>query len=391
MNYFIPFQKYHEKIWLNHENNIKISEFKSNLGDNPWIATNNENWLIKQQYDYIYSMGSSLFIDPRNSTYRDEYIMNNLLTIPKYFWDDNRSFDTMFVHYKSSSTFMILDASGSYGVPIGIDKRHRQVILNDRTRMVWTTFKINMKNNKIIKYQNLDFQGIEYKLTQDILDRHYQPPAQQIVRLDLTKERRSKILTYMIGQYLLIDYGADQYLPIYVLSPTITQTNHHIVHIEDIDEYTIQQTGAQISKSIVGNGETYTTLMVENCKLDLGWDLEMKEKEPNRHQLDNIQQSGANGITDPMTADIVSTAVLKAMEHKIDNDQFNQHFTHLSQQQPSHQDHQPQNQQQSQSPPIQQQQHQMQQSNQARSVPSSPQMIPTINIEQPPRIFLDLI
>ena len=102
-----------------------------------------------------------------------------------------------------------------------------------------------------------------------MLDRHYQPPAQQIVILDLTKARNSRILTYMIGQYLLIDYGADQYLPIYVLSPTIIQTNHHIVHIEDIDEYTIQKPGAQITKNMVGNGETYTTLMVDNCNLDL--------------------------------------------------------------------------------------------------------------------------
>ena len=49
----------------------------------------------------------------------------------------------------------------------------------------------------------------------------------------------------MIGQYVLIDYGEDQFVPIYILSPTIIQTNHHLVHIEDIHDYVTQQPGAQ--------------------------------------------------------------------------------------------------------------------------------------------------
>ena len=67
-----------------------------------------------------------------------------------------------------------------------------------------------------MKYQNLDFQWLEYKLTQDMLDYHYQPAAQQIVQIDLQKARNSKILTYMIGQYVLIDCGSEQFLPIYI-------------------------------------------------------------------------------------------------------------------------------------------------------------------------------
>ena len=75
----------------------------------------------------------------------------------------------------------------------------------------------------------------------------------------------------------------------------------------------------------------------------------MEEKEPNRPQLDNIQQSGVNGITDPTTADVVSTAVLNAMQHTTDNDQFNQLLSQLPQQQQSQSLSNQQQQQQSQS------------------------------------------
>ena len=42
--------------------------------------------------------------------------------------------------------------------------------------MSWNTFKQNMFNNEIIKYQNLDFKGNNYLMTIDTIDNNFKPP-----------------------------------------------------------------------------------------------------------------------------------------------------------------------------------------------------------------------
>ena len=235
--YYIPFDKFNDRVWFNHTECVKISEIKPKLNENAWLASNTKNYLVKEQCNTIYSMASSMFIDPKTNTYRDEFIINNIQTIPQYCWEKVATFARLFNQFTNSNTFMLLDESGRFGIPIGIDKNKNEIILNDRTRMSWPTFKTQFNNQNLIKYQNLDFQGLEYKLTQNMLDRHYIPPAQQIARVDLIKASKSLILQYMIGQYVLLDNGQDQYLPIYILSPTIVQSCAHLVHVEDINEY----------------------------------------------------------------------------------------------------------------------------------------------------------
>ena len=47
------------------------------------------------------------------------------------------------------------------------------------------------------------------------------PPVQQIANVDLKKLSESTILSYFIGQYVLLDYGTDKFMPIYVYSQRI--------------------------------------------------------------------------------------------------------------------------------------------------------------------------
>ena len=327
--YYIPFDKFNDRVLFNNTDGVRINEIKPKLNENVWIASNIQNYLAKEQYNSIYSMASSMFIDPKTNTYRDEYIINNIQTIPHYFWEKVATFARLFNQFQNKDTFMLLDESGRFGTPVGIDRNKNEIILNDRTRMNWTTFKTQFNQQNLIKYQNLDFQGLEYKLTQNLLDRHYIPPAQQIARVDLIKASKSLILQYMIGQYVLLDNGQDQFLPIYILSPTIVQSCAHLVHIEDINEYVIQQPGAQIAKSLVKNGNVYTALMVNDCSLDEKWkDTTM----PNRPNIENIVESKVNGITNPTEANIISSAVSNALNHTTDNSQFSQILNNLNNQ-----------------------------------------------------------
>ena len=181
-DYYIPFEKFREKIWFNATSRVKIVDIKTKLEENVWTS-NTKNYLAKEQYNNIYSMASSMFIDPRSSTYRDEFLINNILTIPKYFWERINTFDEMFHASRAHYTYMFLDDSGKNCIPLGIVRDERKIILNDRTKLTWKDFKAEMARDNLIKYQNLDFQGLEYKLSQNILDKHYEPPAQQIARI----------------------------------------------------------------------------------------------------------------------------------------------------------------------------------------------------------------
>ena len=102
-NYYIPFEKFHEKIWFNAPARVKIVDITPVLEENAWTS-NSKNYLAKEQYNYIYSMASSIFIDPRTSTYRDEYLINNSWTIPKYFWERAQTFDELFINSRAHHT-----------------------------------------------------------------------------------------------------------------------------------------------------------------------------------------------------------------------------------------------------------------------------------------------
>ena len=69
-------------------------------------------------------------------------------TIPKRFWS-SKSFDVVFATSNNLETFILVDTSGMYGVPIGINKATKTIILNDSTWMTWNDFKVKFNKNEI--------------------------------------------------------------------------------------------------------------------------------------------------------------------------------------------------------------------------------------------------
>ena len=48
------------------------------------------------------------------------------------------TYDNVFGNYSDLSTFILLDNSGMYGVPIGINKSTKSIIINEGSWLTWT-------------------------------------------------------------------------------------------------------------------------------------------------------------------------------------------------------------------------------------------------------------
>ena len=168
---------------------------------------------------------------------------------------------------------MLLDNTNEYGACVGIVKNTESIVLNDNSVMKWDAFKQCMFHNEIIKYQNLDFKGNNYLMTIDVIDNNCKPPCQQIANVDLSKLKDSRILSYFIGQYVLLDFGTDKFMPIYIYTSRIIPSCHHIVILEDIERYIDRNPATLFGKNDVIPNNCYVNITKDNVARENGCQL----------------------------------------------------------------------------------------------------------------------
>ena len=318
-NMYIPYRIHNGMITFNRGDPIDIKSIRPQLNQNRSINTNTFNKLAKKEYECLGSYRQSMFIDPVSYAYRREFMINYKRTIPQHFWEKS-SFDNLFDNHNNLSNFMLLDNSCEYGAPVGIDKESKLIILNDNTRMSWSEFKNKMYNNDIIKYQNLDFKRNNYLLTLDTIDNNFKPPVQQIANVDLKKFSKSTILSYFIGQFVLLDYGTEHFMPIYLYSQRIIRSSQHIIMLEDIERYIQQNPNTRFNKNEVIPNNCYVNITVENVARPNGW--LSRQITSNRPQLDDIPQGILNGLMTNDQSESVTNAINNAINHTSDRQQF---------------------------------------------------------------------
>ena len=211
---YIPYRVNHGHVVFNRGDAMEVKQIRNQLNQNRNINTNAYNKLNYRQYQLLYDVRQSIFMDLKNGTYRMEFILNYAQTIPKDDWY-NSTFDRLFTNSNSLSTFMLLDHTGIYGVPIGINKYSKSIILNNNAWLKWNDFKSRFNANEIERYQNLDFKGNENLMNNQFINNNFKIPCQQIAMIDLKKLSETTILSYFIGQFILLDYNSDSFLPIY--------------------------------------------------------------------------------------------------------------------------------------------------------------------------------
>ena len=230
-----------------------------------------------------------------------------------------QTFDTLFNGCNDLSTFMLLDHTGIYGVSIGINKESKSIITNSNVWIHWNAFKVKFNGDEIERYQNLDFKGNENLLNNNykFINNNFKNPCQQIAMVDLEKLSKSKILSYFIGQFILLDYDTDYYLPIYVYTPTIIRSNQHIVVLSDIVRYVNHTPMALIHKDNIENTQNYVSITTTNCAIEKDWNLQ--NAAPNiLPNLDNVPISNINGAMTDEQSRIINNAMNNAENHVSD-------------------------------------------------------------------------
>ena len=302
-NKYIPFRINHNVISFNRGDAMECNTLKPQLNQNRTVNTDSYNKLAKREYEQLWQYRQSAFIDPNSDTYRREFIIQYRQTIPQHFWQ-NSTFKDLFNDKNDLSTFILLDESCEYGAPVGIVKQSESIFLNDCSIISWNDFKQSMYQNEIVKYQNLDFKGNNYLLTSDTIDDNFKPPVQQIANIELEKFKNSTILSYFIGQYVLLDFGTDKFMPIYIYTPKIIRSCQHIIILEDIERYIEYHPDTVFNKNEVIPNNCYANITVENVARPDAWSTTNITHD--RPQLDNIPQSILNGMMTNDQSNVVS-------------------------------------------------------------------------------------
>ena len=148
---------------------------------------------------------------------------------------------------------------------------------------------------------------------------HYQKPCQQIAMVELNKLIKSSILSYFIGQYILLDFGQDSYLPIYIYSPTIIRSDQHIVMLSDIKQYLKHQPIVLLDKNRLEFCNNLVTITTTNCALKHNWKSYVVNTLPN---LNDIPNPNVNGIMTKEQEEMVTNAMNNAKNRRSDKQLF---------------------------------------------------------------------
>ena len=137
--------------------------------------------------------------------------------------------------------------------------------------------------------------------------------------VNINKLIKSSILAYFIGQFILLDFGKDSYLPIYVYSPTIVRSDQHILELNDIRQYMNHQPNVLLDKNRIERGNKYVTITTTNCALKEDWKSYVVNTLPD---LNDMPNPNVNGIMTEEQAKLVENAMNNAQNRRSDKQQF---------------------------------------------------------------------
>ena len=148
---------------------------------------------------------------------------------------------------------------------------------------------------------------------------NYEKPCQQIAIVNINKLCKSSILSYFIGQFILLDYGTDSFIPIYVYTPTIIRTDQHILMINDIRQYVNQTPSALLHKDRIDIGTNMVSITTTNCAMHQDWKSYVVNELPN---IEMIPRMNVNGALTNVQTEMVQNAVNNAQNRISDKQQF---------------------------------------------------------------------
>ena len=243
---YIPFYKIDDDtIRTNNGHFIRIGTLQPELDKNDSIMNDKHNCITKQQYDLLIPNLRSLFINFQLMKFKIDFILNYHSTIPYRIWSRASKIDQISSSVKDSQTLFLLSPDGLNGFPIGVQPASKQcIILNSGKRQTIAGMQKKFQENKIKLTINLDFNGFEplYDSQKQELHQQLQPPVQQMVSMDISKLQKVSVFmqSHMAGQYILLDFGMEHVMPIYVLNDQYFRTPTHIVHILDLPKFVTQ-------------------------------------------------------------------------------------------------------------------------------------------------------
>ena len=270
---YIPFWKSNEQsIQLNSKHYVKINTINDNFCEHNHIKNNRHNSLTKQEYDQLQPLSRNLFIDKKLMKYRIEFIYNCVGIVPYETWTTAKSITDMDPKANDGHTLFLLTQDGFNGFPIGIDTKSANCILLNDGNYYTIPQVVNRFNNKQIDLGiTLDFNGTE-DLVKNGGELHNQflSVTQQMAKIEAKNIKNLFVHDYLAGHYVLIDYGTDWFLPIYVLNDEYVRAQSHIIHVRDLIKYlhTHYERGDFVLKIQVTLEHNYITLSSQEYEVE---------------------------------------------------------------------------------------------------------------------------
>ena len=324
--YYIPFSKETENsIKLNNHEIINIENLDEKLESNAnIIGPLTRNSMTIQDVKLIEQYKSNLFIDNRNASYTWQFQYHFQASVPKSAWTVENAFEKLFAGYQIDDTFLILDEGGFDGVPIGLVSYNQKTIgLSDSTVMTWDEFTEKLNNNEIMTSINLDFCGQSAFFNKERINPQFTGSNQLISLMDINEASQSSINSAFVGQYILIDYGAAFFLPVYILSPNLIRTNNFIVQLSDILSFVLNTANHNtdiIYKTSIKINNKFVQIMNDPCTLESN---NIQQNQNLLPSLNSIPLSPITGLSQK-TSKIVTQASQNAQDHRSDMQQFRQ-------------------------------------------------------------------
>ena len=138
----------------------------------------------------------------------------------------------------SEQTLFFLCDNTYDGFPVGCNKGVEDCILLDSGENVsFQRLKQLFNEKKISSGITLDFNSNERLLNGIECHSQFDYMTQQMAKINFQTLKQTYILDYLAGQYILLDFGNEWLLPIYVLNDKYIRAQSHIIHIHDLQNY----------------------------------------------------------------------------------------------------------------------------------------------------------
>ena len=350
---FVPFWKIDRNtIQLNSGHFLKISTINPDAKKIQHVTKNRHNTISKQEYDEIRRVTKQIFIDAKLMKYRIEFIQNCVGCVSYKMWSKAKKLNKIAPAVKASDTLFLLTPDGLNGFPVGLSPNDEDCFLLDNgTYMSLPNLQKAYKENQIDIGIALDFNGIEQLVNGDGIHPQFQQYSQQVARIDGLNLQKIQIQGFLAGQFILLDFGTDYLLPVYILNNFYVRSQSMVVHIQDLAKfYSIAlDQGDFIKKSNIKLESNFISLASQDETIFQSNNSQTMFNLPDL----NVQTSPANvnlhGMMPKEQSDMIQQATANAAQKVTDHDQFGQYFQqrqntnqnkNQNQSQPQNQNHQ---------------------------------------------------